>query len=119
VWQSQNLIANLCAIPFVIIAGKVADKVSAKILIPGGLVFQMVVFTAYCFVPNPTCWQAYAMSIPQVGTVMIIIVTMQSYVSKRCPKNIRGMIFAVIGIFAALGCVSYLQVYNALSKNYG
>jgi len=47
---------------------------------------------------------------------MIVIVTMQSYVSKRCPKNIRGMIFAVIGIFAALGCVSYLQLYNYLSS---
>jgi len=29
------------------------------------------------------------------------------------------MIFAVIGIFAALGGVCYLQVYNALSKIYG
>lgn len=36
--------------------------------------------------------------------------------SKRCPKNIRGMIFAVIGIFAALGCVCYLQIYNQLVK---
>jgi len=64
VWQTQNLIANLCAIPFVIIAGKVADKVSAKILIPGGLIFQIVVFSAYCFIPNPVCWQAYAMAVP-------------------------------------------------------
>ena len=56
------------------------------------------------------------MAVPQVGTVMTIIVTMQSFVAKRCPKNIRGMIFAVIGIFSALGCVSYLQIYNILSK---
>jgi len=47
---------------------------------------------------------------------MCVIVTMQSYVSKRCPKNIRGMIFAVIGIFAALGGVTYLQIYGALSR---
>jgi sugar phosphate permease len=110
------LIANCCAIPFVIIAGKLSDKVSAKVLVPGGLIFQAIVFTLYCFVPNPTSWTAYALAVPQAGTVMIVIVTMQSYVSKRCPKNIRGMIFAVIGIFSALGCVAYLQTYNYLDK---
>lgn len=47
---------------------------------------------------------------------MILIVTMQSYIAKRCPKNVRGMIFAVIGILSALGCSLYLQVYNYLSK---
>lgn len=45
---------------------------------------------------------------------MFIIVTMQSYVAKRCPKNVRGMIFAVIGILAALGCTAYLQIYSVL-----
>lgn len=109
----------MCAIPFVIVAGKLSDKVSAKILVPGGLIFQSIVFTLYCFVPNPTSWTAYALAVPQAGTVMIVIVTMQSYVSKRCPKNIRGMIFAVIGIFSALGCVSYLQTYNLLDNIFG
>ena len=99
-----------------IIAGKLSDKVSTKILVPGALIFQSVVFTLYCFVPNPTNWTAYALAVPQAGTVMVVIVTMQSYVSKRCPKNIRGMIFAVIGIFSALGCVCYLQLYNFLDQ---
>lgn len=39
VWQKQNLLTNICAIPFVLIAGKVADKISAKVLIPGALIF--------------------------------------------------------------------------------
>lgn len=59
-----------------IVAGKLSDKVSAKILIPGGLIFQSIVFTAYCFVPNPKSWTAYALAVPQAGTVMIVIVTM-------------------------------------------
>ena len=53
VWQKQNLITNCCAIPFVILAGKFADKTSAKILIPGTLVIQIIVMTLYCFVPDP------------------------------------------------------------------
>ena len=88
--------------------GKIADKVSAKILIPGGLIYQMIVFTIYCYIPDPQSTLAYVMAVPQVGTQMVLIVSMQSYIAKRCPKNIRGMIFAVIGICSALGCVFYL-----------
>lgn len=43
---------------------------------------------------------------------MMIVVVMQSYVSKRTPKNIRGMIFAVIGVMGAIGCIIYLQLYG-------
>jgi hypothetical protein len=39
---------------------------------------------------------------------------MSSYISKRTPKNIRGMIFAVIGVMACFGTILYLQLYNAL-----
>jgi|LauGreDrversion4_2_1035121.scaffolds.fasta_scaffold126648_2 hypothetical protein len=45
---------------------------------------------------------------------MVIIVVMQSYVSKRCPKNVRGMVYAVIGILSSLGSILYLQTYNVL-----
>jgi hypothetical protein len=47
----------------VIVAGKVADKVSAKILIPGALMFQIVVMTSYCFVKSPADWGAYACAV--------------------------------------------------------
>jgi hypothetical protein len=33
---------------------------------------------------------------------------MSSYVSKRTPKNIRGMIFAIIGVMGAIGSTIYL-----------
>lgn len=69
---------------------------------------------AYCFVKFPTDWNAYLLAVFQVGTTMIVIVTMQSYVSKRCPKNVRGMIFAVIGILGSLGSILYLQLYSVL-----
>lgn len=99
-----------------IIAGRVADKVSAKKLIPAGIMYQIVVFTLYCFVPNPLDPSAYVLAVFQVGTQMIMIVSMQSYIAKRCPKNIRGMIFAVIGICCALGTVGYLQIYGYLAR---
>lgn len=49
---------------------------------------------------------------------MAIVVTMQSYVSKRTPKNIRGMIFAVIGVMSAIGSIIYLQLYGVLYDLY-
>ena len=39
IWQQQNLITNFCGIPASLITGKLSDRVSAKILIPGALLF--------------------------------------------------------------------------------
>jgi len=108
------LISNCCAIPFVIIAGKTSDKLSAKITIPGALIFQITVMTLYCFVKFPTDWTAYALAVLQVATTMIVIVMTQSYVSKRTPKNVRGMTFAMIGILGSFGSVLYLQLEKIL-----
>lgn len=47
---------------------------------------------------------------------MMIIVAMQSYVAKRTPKNIRGMIFAVIGVLGAFGSIFYLVLQSFLIK---
>ena len=38
-WQEQNLITNLCAIPIIIFTGRSCDKISAKILIPACILF--------------------------------------------------------------------------------
>lgn len=46
----------------------------------------------------------------------MIIVAMQSYVAKRTPKNIRGMIFAVIGVLGAFGSIFYLVLQSFLIK---
>lgn len=63
IWQRENLITNICAIPFVILVGKIADKVSAKILIPAALLFQIVVMVSYCFVKVPNGWGAYTCAV--------------------------------------------------------
>ena len=39
-----------------------------------------------------------------------MIVAIQSYVSKRTPKMIRGMINAVIGCMGCIGSIIYLQI---------
>lgn len=45
---------------------------------------------------------------------MAIVIALTAYISKRTPKNIRGMIYAVIGSMSAIGSVIYLQIYNVL-----
>lgn len=50
---------------------------------------------------------------------MTVVISMTAYISKRTPKNIRGMIYAVIGSMAAIGSIIYLQIYSALTKVYG
>jgi MFS family permease len=41
---------------------------------------------------------------------MVLIVVTQSYVAKRTPKMIRGMIMGVIGMFTSVGIIVYLQL---------
>lgn len=97
-WQTQNLIANVCAIPIVMITGRLADRVSTKILVPGCIIFQMLVMTCYCFIKDPTSWKAYVLAAFQAGSGLAIIVSMFAYMQKRIPKMIRGMTIAVIAV---------------------
>lgn len=39
VWQTQNIISNLCALPMVFLVGRLTDRVSPKILVPAVLIF--------------------------------------------------------------------------------
>ena len=57
-------------------AGKMSDKVSAKVSVPGALCFQIVIMVAYCFVRFPTDWLAYFLAVFQVATTMVVIVVM-------------------------------------------
>lgn len=43
--------------------GKLSDKISAKIMVPAILLFQILVMTAYMFCHDPTSWYAYFLAI--------------------------------------------------------
>ena len=46
----------------VFIVGRLSDKVSPKILVPGVLIFKIVIMTAYMFCQHPDNWYAYLLS---------------------------------------------------------
>ena len=94
----------------VFMAGKLSDKISAKILTPAVLLFQIVVMTAYSFCTNPQSWYAYFLSAFQGGSGFMIIVVMQGYAVKRVPKMIRGITMALVIAFSGVGGIIYLQV---------
>ena len=75
--------------------------------------------TMYMFCTNPASWYGYLCVVPSAGSTMMIIVTMQSYVAKRCPKMIRGTIYAIIGIIGSLGMIIYISLSQVLSKALG
>ena len=74
--------------------------------------------TCYCFVASPLNWGAYVCAMFLAGSASSMIVVMQSYVAKRTPKNIRGMIFAMIGVVCAIGSILYLQIYGILYETF-
>lgn len=49
---------------------------------------------------------------------MSVIVVTQSYVAKRTPKMIRGMIMAVMGVMGCIGSCFYLQVVGLADKKH-
>ena len=65
---------------------------------------------AFMFVPSPAHWSAYVCSIFNAGSGMVLIVNTQSYVAKRTPKMIRGMIYGVMGMVTSIGIIIYLQL---------
>jgi hypothetical protein len=81
-------------------------------MIPIAYVFQIIVMVGFMFVPSPAHWSAYFMAVFQAGSGMVLIVTTQSYVAKRCPKMIRGMIMGIVGVFTSFGAIIYLQLIH-------
>ena len=102
----------------VFIIGKVSDKISAKILVPAILIFQILVMAAYMFCHDPTSWYAYFLSVFQGGSGFMIVVSMQGYAVKRVPKMIRGIIMSLIAVFSSIGTILYLQIQKVFFHQY-
>ena len=47
VWQKQNIISNCFALPIVFLVGRLSDRMSPKLLVPGVLIFQIVLMGGY------------------------------------------------------------------------
>ena len=102
------MITNLCALPILFIAARKIDTWSAKCTIPASFIFQIVVMTAYMFVPTPDHWTSYLCCVFQSGTGMVNKVALLSYVTKRTPKMVRGIVMSMIGAVSSFGCIIYL-----------
>ena len=63
IWQKQNLVANLCGLPMVFVAGMLTDKVSAKIMVPASFTFQLAVMAGYMFCTQPDGAYAYFLAV--------------------------------------------------------
>lgn len=110
VWQKQNIISNCFALPIVFLVGRLSDRMSPKLLVPGVLIFQIILMGGYMLCGDPTGWYAYVLSAFQGGSGYAVIVAMQGYAVKRVPKMIRGIVMALIISLSSLGGVIYLQV---------
>lgn len=58
------------------LVGRLTDRVSPKILVPGVLIYQMIVMVAYMFCHHPAGWYAYVLAAFQGGSGFAIIVVM-------------------------------------------
>lgn len=117
-WQTQYILSNLCAVPMILLTGRAADKLPAKFMVPFSLLFQILIMTLYCFVHDPTSWQCYFLTLFQTGSGFMVCVTMVSYLQKRIPKMVRGMVLALISVASCFGEIIYNNLYTYLLKNW-
>lgn len=114
VWQAQYLIANFCAVPMILVTGRLSDRLPAKMTVPATVCFQLIIMTLYLFVDDPTSWECYILSVFLAGSGFAVSVSMLSYLMKRIPKMVRGMMIAVISVASCVGSVIYLNLYSLL-----
>ena len=110
IWQETTLIANICALPIIIISGRLADRFSAKVMGPLFLVIQIIMCSSYYFVKEPNTAFAYILAIFLNGVGSAVIVILQGYAVKRVPKMIRGITMAFMIAVASTGGIIYLQI---------
>ena len=107
-WQRLYLISNIFSIPLIMISGRLSDNLSAKIFVPACIVFNTITMAGYLFMKNPRGWFNYVLAVFQSGSGFTVTVSMMAYLTKRIPKMIRGMMFAVCSVSSCIGSIIYL-----------
>jgi hypothetical protein len=69
------------------------------------------------FIPDPEHWSGYLAAVFQNGTGMINVVTIMSFITKRTPKMVRGIIMNLFGAIGSFGCIVYLQLVRQTVPN--
>ena len=110
IWQENTLLSNICALPIIIISGRLADRFSAKVMGPLFIILQILMSGAYYFIKEPNTAPAFILAAFFNGIASGVIVILQGYAVKRVPKMIRGITMAVMIAVASTGGIIYLQI---------
>lgn len=75
-WQIQTIIGNVCSMFFITLCARLCDRFPGKIMIPGTLIFQCLMFGMAYFIWDPSNWYGYLCCVPQAGSTMMVAVAL-------------------------------------------
>lgn len=115
-YQYQGTAGCLCCFFLLGLVGRLFDTMSIKISLPITVLCRAAVFFAIYSIKNPDTWFFYLI-IPVVHvTFFASILLPVSYIAKMFPKDIRGMMNSMVGVFGALTQFIYLTYCDWLFK---
>lgn len=101
-----------CASAFCLLAfvGKIIDTFSPKILLPLSFFIRGVLFLLTYLITDPNSYEYYfvvpMLYVSHYSTVIILL----SYLNKMYPKEVRGMLNSVQGLFSKIGQLCFIQI---------
>ena len=90
--------------------GKIIDSFSPKILLPLSFLIRGSIFLLTFYIEDPFSYQFYTvMPLLYVSHYSTVIINL-SYLNKMYPKDVRGMMNSVQGLFSKIGQLGFIQM---------
>jgi MFS family permease len=113
------MIGTVVTIVLFYFVGKLSDMLPSKVAIPLGLLLRGLVLLAFLFLTSPTSVASYLTFSILFLSFLFEAVTLEAYFCKNVPKDIRGILYALMAVFGTFGQLLCSKVGGYLFDNAG
>jgi len=125
--QKVNIVAVLATLLIVVPAGKMADRLTARMLIPFAFTLTSVALVLFQFLPPLSRYASSTASIVPLVAIVSLIMTgsvfaatcIESLYAKNLPKDIRGVMNGLQSFAGALGGLWFTKLGGYVYDVYG
>lgn len=110
-YQLQGILG--CGLAFFLLGffGKLADSLPVKIVLPASFLFRAFIFFLVYRIKDPSNSIMFYIAVPLMHVCFYaVVISIQGYMQKMYPPEIRGMCNSVVSIFGTIGSFIYTAV---------
>lgn len=119
VFSILSIIGSVVTILLFYFVGRLSDKLSPKICIPSSILFKGLVLLSFLLLDSPISIGAYFTFSIFFVALLFEAVALDGYFSKNIPKEIRGVLYALMAVFGNIGQLLCSMVGGYLFDNVG